>query len=1210
MVTGKDTDVIDTSGNLKNNVPNYGYSLRKGDFAQRPMSIKMFLEPFDHSSLTNAEAGEKYAAYKASFARQQLEEFFERNKAYAWFREKYHPDYCAESSSTLKVFERRLDVFMEFYRSGYFDNLHLTSGHECEIVRLLDMVAIKLAGGTQEDFSLLDKLLKDKNSEHCNMVIDHSTFHHEEDLKANNIVQPSMILEDPYDKEESDRITTSEPRPKTDCHDASNVQKRRQELGAKKRLGDDEEEGEDSSLSDDDESNGSGSDSENSRSKDSSSSNNNSTSGSSSSSSDSSDDDDNRSSNSSNSSSSSSDDDDPDSKKPQSKVSLSKSSSSDSSDGETTVKHKKKHSKLVKHKNILEVSALRSGDHRHHHRHQHQPQDNDRNNNSSAQKKVYKSNSTDHSDISVHQGQQGEHNSSIVHSEINILSSTKSLDTTEPNQPNAVYILSGLTDPPYVSAAGVSNDDTADYNCTANDDGKSMDLGGLTIERSIDSVSGNTLNESDTNEQTRRPAHYTTLLFFPHIPFNIFKRDLIAILSTCPYFLRLAILDPVIMPDTLSSMTDHDQIFGRVKGAVPKILLKRMGWASFCSQYKDDVNNKWMSVDLIGIKNKLIEHAVDCEAPSDLTDCLRLSRPITDHLKVPHEERARKNGHLFDKLLRVCPTRIRSKALARRHLVIAARIIYEFDKARGLWLADCNGDSDKRVQDKSLSADKEEGKEESHSEFASSAVDDEEEGEDASGPTNERKEKDKEALMTDVNGSSNHGHSMDIDQSVDNEETIDEQKDDSKLKKETYKSSHDGKYSSNVSIISTDDDKHNDFIDPGDDLIKAANILNGIKTTNPFLQGLTDYLVDEGNAEEELLLLGGMQSISFQPTTISTNIMNPQVNNIHSSSLQKFQTFDISSRFYESDDSDLLVALDRLILYLRIVHSVDFYAPALYVNEDLMPHPCRLMHIRPSLNEITKALTQITSPEKSINTESVDRLFANQLKRLVRLITPLTENDCKSLGYRNADDVVEEFIKLNTHRKKRKADVIWVCPLSNKKFRDPIYVKKHILNKHMEKVEAAKKDSAYFFNNYLLDPARPQLPPEPRSPRRRSPSPSPSNRTTVRESSRQANEINERERSNSWAQGSNNFQSQRWQQYSGRNRNIGGNLAGNYGRDNVHSNSSFYPRPFGRQQYSNFRIPYGGANQRNYYNGPRNGGYSNFNRRGYPRRSYIDLDAP
>lgn len=99
---------------------------------------------------------------------------------------------------------------------------------------------------------------------------------------------------------------------------------------------------------------------------------------------------------------------------------------------------------------------------------------------------------------------------------------------------------------------------------------------------------------------------------------------------------------------------------------------------------------------------------------------------------------------------------------------------------------------------------------------------------------------------------------------------------------------------------------------------------------------------------------------------------NSQMINLHSS--LQLQQLDISSRFCESDDSELLVVLDRLILYLRIVHSVDFYAPAFYMNEDLMPHPCRLIHIRPGLNEITKALTQVKSPEKLINSESVDHV--------------------------------------------------------------------------------------------------------------------------------------------------------------------------------------------------------------------------------------------
>ena len=51
----------------------------------------------------------------------------------------------------------------------------------------------------------------------------------------------------------------------------------------------------------------------------------------------------------------------------------------------------------------------------------------------------------------------------------------------------------------------------------------------------------------------------------------------------------------------------------------------------------------------------------------------------------------------------------------------------------------------------------------------------------------------------------------------------------------------------------------------------------------------------------------------------------------------------------------------------------------------------------------------------------------------------------------------------------------WLCPLSGKKFKGPDFVRKHIFNKHAEKVEEVKKEVKYY-NNYLKDPKRPQLP--------------------------------------------------------------------------------------------------------------------------------------
>ena len=38
--------------------------------------------------------------------------------------------------------------------------------------------------------------------------------------------------------------------------------------------------------------------------------------------------------------------------------------------------------------------------------------------------------------------------------------------------------------------------------------------------------------------------------------------------------------------------------------------------------------------------------------------------------------------------------------------------------------------------------------------------------------------------------------------------------------------------------------------------------------------------------------------------------------------------------------------LDRLLFYLRIVHSVDYYNHCEYPNEDEMPNRCGIMHAR------------------------------------------------------------------------------------------------------------------------------------------------------------------------------------------------------------------------------------------------------------------------
>jgi len=54
---------------------------------------------------------------------------------------------------------------------------------------------------------------------------------------------------------------------------------------------------------------------------------------------------------------------------------------------------------------------------------------------------------------------------------------------------------------------------------------------------------------------------------------------------------------------------------------------------------------------------------------------------------------------------------------------------------------------------------------------------------------------------------------------------------------------------------------------------------------------------------------------------------------------------------------------------------------------------------------------------------------------------------------------VEKFITANTQELAKDK---WLCPLSGKKFKGAEFVRKHILSKHMEKVEEVKQEVKCF----------------------------------------------------------------------------------------------------------------------------------------------------
>jgi len=167
--------------------------------------------------------------------------------------------------------------------------------------------------------------------------------------------------------------------------------------------------------------------------------------------------------------------------------------------------------------------------------------------------------------------------------------------------------------------------------------------------------------------------------------------------------------------------------------------------------------------------------------------------------------------------------------------------------------------------------------------------------------------------------------------------------------------------------------------------------------------------------------------------------------------------------------------LDRLVLFLRIVYSFDFYNQNEYTMEDEMPNRMGLFHVRPANTqeddpkEIQEYITKIESRLTSFMVEKKE-----------------IENDLLTkLGLRKEEDEIEKFAKANMQEVDSEK---WLCTLSGKKFKAPEFVRKHIFNKFGEKVEEVKLESA-FFNNYIKDENRPKLPTASPAPKRPAPPP-------------------------------------------------------------------------------------------------------------------------
>lgn len=241
------------------------------------------------------------------------------------------------------------------------------------------------------------------------------------------------------------------------------------------------------------------------------------------------------------------------------------------------------------------------------------------------------------------------------------------------------------------------------------------------------------------------------------------------------------------------------------------------------------------------------------------------------------------------------------------------------------------------------------------------------------------------------------------------------------------------------------------------------------KTKNPLLHNIGMYLVEEASAEEEELLgFGGlMDDEQFEDLSHETL----------GTCRETKQRVNDSESFEKSEEH--LRVLDKLLLYLRIVHSFDYYSHTEYSFEDDMPNRLGILHVRgmwPAEDEQNSSKTsdgQLMVKKDAIKNYIDD--FNAKIKSYTvgRSSEDLTED--QRLIVRDSHKEMNSDLETWSVIKKDKegeTSSVYKCKHCKKRFEKNLdFLIKHVERKHPQ-VPAVFKADVEFFNNYLFDPHR------------------------------------------------------------------------------------------------------------------------------------------
>ena len=183
-----------------------------------------------------------------------------------------------------------------------------------------------------------------------------------------------------------------------------------------------------------------------------------------------------------------------------------------------------------------------------------------------------------------------------------------------------------------------------------------------------------------------------------------------------------------------------------------------------------------------------------------------------------------------------------------------------------------------------------------------------------------------------------------------------------------------------------------------------------ILSRNPLLKNIADYLIEEASAEEEELLGGrpvdGDGSAAAMDTSNADGegaVAADEEGAANGNSANGSNNSGALGGVKLERDEALLAYLDRLLLYLRIVHSTDYYSSSEYPQEDEMPNRIGLIHARGLFSSARVAASEVSEYVREVE---------GRVAGLLAVAPAVTPEEAKRLGLKDLAEAEEAFIKV------------------------------------------------------------------------------------------------------------------------------------------------------------------------------------------------------